>query len=166
METFILEDSKGDLVLPRISKRRQGNIIKIRKKEDKELEAEEMLISLFRNDLHSISLIPEKKLMAQPRKRLIDFMHICLEPDTRRYRVKLKDSHTMGPRRYIDIFTKYLFKAASIYSKYSETGKYPLQKILFHGTTTRFLPDILEGGGSVRLWLVGVGVKIKRRGFS
>jgi hypothetical protein len=106
---------------------------------------DELLSSLFQNDPKIIESIPYHQLMGDVRNELIEFFYICLLPDARRYRAR-SDTSTMGARTYIEMFTRNLFESVLTYCKYSKTGRYPLPEILFHGTTTKFLPKILEEG--------------------
>lgn len=116
-----------------------------RQKHNKRFGSHEVLKSLFKNDIDTIRNIPYDLLMGDVRKKLVDSIYTCFYPDTKRYRIR-STNRTIRLRAYLEFFTMNLFECALTLSKYSEKGEYPMPLLLFHGTTTRLLKNIMKEG--------------------
>jgi len=112
-------------------------------------ESEVVFDWLFQNGLQSVHAIASKRrLISRVRRRLATFLYNCLLPDRLTFKVKTMKSW-FGLRKYLDIYTKNIFNCMPKLSKLLKTQSIPISDVpdvLYHGTTTMFLPEIMREG--------------------
>jgi len=112
-------------------------------------QSEVIFDSLFQNGLQSVHAIASKRrLISRVRRRLAAFLYDCLLSYRRTFKVETMKSW-FGLRKYLDIYTKNIFNRIPKLSKLITTKAIyfsDVPNLLYHGTTTVFLPEIMREG--------------------